>query len=295
MTIPVRPSDLPGRARRRAFVRIAALIAAIAMARVVAEAAPHRLCGGVWTRVDTVENCGACGLRCGADHAAASCAEGRCVLVCEADHADCDSYPGNGCEVDLLTDRTHCGVCTRSCGGALCAEGACVARLIGTGAAIAADDTAVYALGQGVWKYPLDGGDAAVIAPGDGFPGEAHLLPFSLELREGSLRWVIPPRRKVFAVPKGGGAVIEKDAEDADAPLFRTATAPLEMVDGSQIYRVEALPDGGAAVTRSARSGGAAAVVVTHPTSIRALSQNARHVFWIDGKLRIFMAPKRPR
>lgn len=40
--------------------------------------------------------------------------------MCEAQHADCDQDVSNGCEVDLLRDRDHCGACGIGCQTADC-------------------------------------------------------------------------------------------------------------------------------------------------------------------------------
>lgn len=225
------------------LARLVALLGAITLVRIVAWAAPYQRCDGAWTRIDTVETCGACGVRCGSAHATASCVAGRCVLGCDVNHADCDGHPANGCEVDLRTDRAHCGLCTRSCGGARCEEGRCVARLIGSGAAIAVAEDAVYALGRTVTRYPLDGSDSSIVD----LPREAR--PASTE-------------------------------------------APIRLLDGPFVYQVEPLPDGGSAVKRAPRDGGAAVTVVTHPYLIRALAENGSHLFWVDDRQRIFMAVK---
>lgn len=42
-------------------------------------------------------------------------AETEPPLVCGSDSADCDGDPANGCEVDLLHDRMHCGDCSAAC------------------------------------------------------------------------------------------------------------------------------------------------------------------------------------
>ncbi|MFT3774517.1 MAG: hypothetical protein QM820_54870 [Minicystis sp.] len=231
------------RARR---ARIFAALVAVLAVRALVAAAPRARCDGAWARLDTVESCGACGVRCAAEHAAATCVEGKCVLACEPGHADCDGHPGNGCEADLQADRNHCGGCVRSCGGARCENGSCAARLMGNGATIAADEQAVYALGPPVVKYPLDGSEAVTV-----------------------------------------------DA-DAGAPAHAADAEP-RIADGSLVYWATRGPDGGAVVQRAPRGGGEAVTVVAHPFAIRDLAVNATHLFWVDEKQRIFMAPKKPR
>lgn len=82
------------------------------------------------------ENCGACGVRCGASNADASCVAGSCRRTCMNGFADCNGdlalgIAGNGCEINTDNDLAHCGSCTRACpapdqGYALCRARACV-------------------------------------------------------------------------------------------------------------------------------------------------------------------------
>jgi hypothetical protein len=239
----VRPASRP----RRALPWILALAGALVLARAVVGAAPRARCGGVWTRLDTETDCGACGVRCAATHGAAACVDGRCALTCAAGFADCDAHPGNGCEVELRADRAHCGLCGRSCAGAACAEGACAARYLGFGTRIVAGVDAVYARAPLPVRFPVDGTDPVSVA--------------------------------ADAAPLAG------------AP----AAAATRLVDGDLAYWVEADPGGGAVVKRGPASGGEGAVVATHPTPLRELTGNATHLFWVDAKERIFMAPKKPR
>jgi hypothetical protein len=61
-------------------------------------------------------NCGACGVACAAGlNAVVACVGGRCRSACNAGFADCDGNPGNGCEVNLLTNLSHCGACGMVC------------------------------------------------------------------------------------------------------------------------------------------------------------------------------------
>lgn len=54
------------------------------------------------------------------------CWSGGCALECDAGRADCDADLANGCEVDLSSDRHHCGECAVACAEHwFCREGAC--------------------------------------------------------------------------------------------------------------------------------------------------------------------------
>jgi hypothetical protein len=80
---------------------------------------------GCETRVDDLDNCGACGVSCDLDN----CAGGVCTAVpCEAGMADCDRDPDNGCETSLRTTM-DCVVCGKACyfsnATASCESGEC--------------------------------------------------------------------------------------------------------------------------------------------------------------------------
>lgn len=90
------------------------------------------LCGSACVATATdVANCGACGHVCAApSHGTATCADGACGVICTANFGDCNHVGGDGCEVDLRIDLTHCGACGHSCAAvahatATCAAGAC--------------------------------------------------------------------------------------------------------------------------------------------------------------------------
>jgi len=82
---------------------------------------------------ESVENCGACGVRCEGTNVAVSCVSGVCVRgACIAPFVDCDGEPANGCEVDPRTSVNHCGRCNRPCDAAntvtACVAGICRAE-----------------------------------------------------------------------------------------------------------------------------------------------------------------------
>jgi Cys-rich repeat protein len=64
-------------------------------------------------------NCGGCGKVCSSQNGVASCNASSCQIKCNQNFADCDGNVANGCEVDLLTNQTHCGSCNNSCNNPL--------------------------------------------------------------------------------------------------------------------------------------------------------------------------------
>jgi hypothetical protein len=75
-------------------------------------------------------NCGACGHACATAGATGStCASAVCKPVCDVNHGDCDGKPDNGCEADLTSDVSHCGLCTHACSSANATARACSASV----------------------------------------------------------------------------------------------------------------------------------------------------------------------
>lgn len=69
---------------------------------------------GCEQRLNSLEDCGACGARCSIDAADATCREGRCELEeCETDRADCDGDRVS-CESEL-DSVDSCGACDVRC------------------------------------------------------------------------------------------------------------------------------------------------------------------------------------
>lgn len=71
---------------------------------------------GCETDLQTLENCGTCGMRCSVSRGTPSCGGGACtVLSCDPGLADCDRNASNGCEVDVRSSLNHCGMCGVNC------------------------------------------------------------------------------------------------------------------------------------------------------------------------------------
>lgn len=72
---------------------------------------------GCETRLDSMADCGACGMACALPHATEACRPTGCAVVtCDAGWGDCNGIAGDGCETSLVTSA-HCGTCTRTCSG----------------------------------------------------------------------------------------------------------------------------------------------------------------------------------
>ena len=77
-----------------------------------------------------INHCGSCGVACSMAHAIPMCASGVCAIAsCDAGYANCDLYPGNGCETSINGDVNNCGSCNHICSTAhatpTCSFGAC--------------------------------------------------------------------------------------------------------------------------------------------------------------------------
>ena len=58
------------------------------------------------------------------------CSSGACDYLCAPDRWDCNQDPGDGCEVDLASDTSNCGVCGKVClEGESCHAGRCELRI----------------------------------------------------------------------------------------------------------------------------------------------------------------------
>jgi hypothetical protein len=70
---------------------------------------------GCEARIDTPQNCGACGRACRLPNAVSACDSGRCVVEqCEDGYGDCNGVTQDGCE-QKLDPGERCGECSLNC------------------------------------------------------------------------------------------------------------------------------------------------------------------------------------
>jgi serine/threonine protein kinase len=74
------------------------------------------------------DHCGSCTTACPAlPHALVGCGDACRIWRCEVGYEDCNGVGDDGCEVDVNSDRSHCGACGQRCRGrAQCQHGRCV-------------------------------------------------------------------------------------------------------------------------------------------------------------------------
>jgi hypothetical protein len=89
-------------------------------------------CSGVCTPLNTVSNCGGCGVECLAGtNETATCVAGACGALCTAGFADCDPNVG-GCETNTNTNVNNCGRCGNACTAGTNQTATCVGGVCGT-------------------------------------------------------------------------------------------------------------------------------------------------------------------
>jgi hypothetical protein len=125
-----KPPDLSGGSAQDASVAMDLASAADLTGADMSCVSPFMLCQNMCIDPQSdPDNCGNCGNFCAAPNAIGACKNGACVFSCIPGFGDCDSLPGNGCELSLTSDRHHCGSCTTDCtdgsAGGKCIMGAC--------------------------------------------------------------------------------------------------------------------------------------------------------------------------
>jgi hypothetical protein len=81
--------------------------------------------------VDTTRdqvNCGGCGVLCRPPNAMGACSGGACtIMACAPNFQNCNGRLDDGCEIDVRTANSHCGMCGRTCSpGQFCQGGSCM-------------------------------------------------------------------------------------------------------------------------------------------------------------------------
>jgi hypothetical protein len=74
----------------------------------------------------SADHCGRCDTACHPANGEGVCAAGKCMVTgCDAGFANCNTLPGDGCEIDTVTDDSNCGGCGNVCGAGHCVRGGC--------------------------------------------------------------------------------------------------------------------------------------------------------------------------
>ena len=77
----------------------------------------------------SVEHCGDCRNNCFETTKGAfgqTCNEGKCdYALCLSGYGDCNDDRTDGCEVDVLSNKEHCGACSKKCEGEYCNNSIC--------------------------------------------------------------------------------------------------------------------------------------------------------------------------
>jgi len=82
---------------------------------------------GCENSLDSLSDCGACGVTCSRANATASCSGDVChIASCNIGYDNCDGNDPNGCETNLNNDDNNCGSCGFTCNqNAFCSGGNC--------------------------------------------------------------------------------------------------------------------------------------------------------------------------
>lgn len=89
--------------------------------------AGYGCCSGTCKPLNTNTDCGTCGHSCNLPNATGACDKGSClIVVCNDGFANCNGAIGDGCEVDIKSDRNNCGSCGNACAAnEVCLDGSC--------------------------------------------------------------------------------------------------------------------------------------------------------------------------
>jgi hypothetical protein len=233
--------------------------------------------------------------------------------TCSADTADCNLDPIDGCEVDLLTDPTHCGACGNACaagvGAPTCSNARCIVTVAtspGTPSDLAIDSTDVYWViddfnNGAVLKAPKTGGGSTLLAPGQ------HNAS-SIAVDGTSVYWTARNISAVMKIGKDGAGLFQLAsvefpkhlAIDASSvyyithggvwkvglngglsqALASTSNAHDVAVDGNWVYWSTFTDN---TLMRVPVSGGPVTTLHTSQNPVARLTLSQTHVYWLGG------------
>jgi hypothetical protein len=196
-------------------------------------------------------------------HAHTTCNGGGCVFQgCDDGYADCNGDTKDGCEVDLHSDRDHCGECERSCSSTDCILGSCwqVELLLESPAFVSAmsvDDGALdYARNQ---AFAMPDAGTGVGAEGGAPPADAGSGITVIERMDVATR--------ARAILASGLDYVETLAHDTDSIYAVSHSFPSNDEEIDRVLRV------------SLAGGSADTLATTRVTSIN-LALDATNVYW---------------
>jgi hypothetical protein len=192
------------------------------------------------TPLDTLQNCGACGVTCASTNGVSACQQLSCVVTsCTTNFADCNDSGTDGCETAINT-VANCGSCGNDCGTGTCnAGGFCNSVEVGgnayTGRALFAGDS-IYRQSVPAPNYGLQGSYSILRTPVDGSADtimDAQSKPAGgMVATATDLYWGVggtPPG--VFKKALTAAAAV------APMPVFEPPSLPMQMViQGANLY-----------------------------------------------------------
>jgi hypothetical protein len=125
------------------------------------------------------------------------------TLDCQQGRADCNGLAADGCEIDLTSDATSCGVCGHGCQGGPCQSGLCQPTIVASGQGyayhLAATEAAVYwTRTDGSVLRALVGDAPELLAQGQNSPGD-------IVVDATRVYWANLGDGTIVSAPQGGG------------------------------------------------------------------------------------------